>query len=129
MRQTIVAFQSAHRAGHTRLIALVPTIGMSGAPCLAPTAATSEAIRVMVKSAARQWGSDGITVNCIAVAPELFGIDAAVVGSVSIAPAALPTRGSVTDDLLPLIRLVASADAHHLTGATLTADGGLWMVP
>jgi len=28
---------------------------------------------------------------------------------------------------VPLIRMVASADAHHITGATLNADGGLWM--
>ena len=129
MRQAIVAFQQAHRAGHTRIIALVPTVGMSGAPRLAHTAATAEAIRVMVKSAARQWGSEGITVNCIAVAPELFGIDASVVGAVSIAPAAFATRGSVIDDVVPLILLVGSADAHHLTGATLTADGGVWMAP
>lgn len=129
MRETILAFQQAHREGHTRLLAVVPTIGMSGAPQLAHVAATAEAIRVMVKSAARQWGADGVTVNCIAIAPELFGIDDAVVGAVSIAPPALATRGSVNDDLVPLIRLVCSADAHHLTGATLSADGGIWMAP
>lgn len=127
MRETIVAFQRAHRAGHTRLIAVVPTIAMSGAPQLAHAAATAEAIRVMVKSAARQWGADGVTVNCIAIAPELFGIDPGAVGSVSIAPPALASRGSVVDDLVPLIRLAASADAHHITGATLNADGGVWM--
>ena len=44
-----------------------------GAPALAHTAATAEAIRVLVKSAARQWGANGTTVNCIAVAPQLFG--------------------------------------------------------
>lgn len=127
MRQTIVAFQTAHRSGHTRLIAVVPTIGMSGAPQLAHAAATAEAIRVMVKSAARQWGADGVTVNCIAIAPELFGIDADAVGAVSIAPPALASRGSVLDDIVPLIRLTTSTDAHHITGATITADGGIWM--
>ena len=30
MRETILAFQQAHRAGHTRLLAVVPTIGMRG---------------------------------------------------------------------------------------------------
>jgi 3-oxoacyl-[acyl-carrier protein] reductase len=102
---------------------------MSGAPRLGHVAATSEAIRVMVKSAARQWGADGITVNCIAVAPELFGIDSAAVGSVSLAPAALGTTGSVGDDIAPLIELISSGRAHHITGATLTADGGVWMAP
>jgi 3-oxoacyl-[acyl-carrier protein] reductase len=129
MRQTITAFQQAHQAGHTRIIALVPTIGMSGAPQLAHTAATAEAIRVMVKSAARQWGADGITVNCIAIAPSLFGIDATAVGAVSIAPPALASCGTLIDDIAPLIRLASSSEAHHLTGATLTADGGIWMAP
>lgn len=129
MRQTIMAFQQAHHARHTRLIAVVPTIGMSGAPQLAHAAATAEAVRVMVKSAARQWGSDGMTVNCIAIAPELFGIDPTAVGAVSIAPPALATGGSLVDDVVPLIRLVSSADAHYITGATLTADGGVWMAP
>src|SRR5688572_28683762 len=59
MREAIAGFQGAHRAKHARLIALVPTIGMSGAATLAHAAATAEAIRVMVKSAARQWGADG----------------------------------------------------------------------
>lgn len=127
MRHAIASFQQAHRAGHTRLVAVVPTIGMSGAPGLGHAAATAEAIRVMVKSAARQWGADGMTVNCIAVAPELFGIDPEVVGAVSLAPPALASVGSVVDDIVPLIRLVASGDAHHITGATLTADGGIWM--
>ena len=127
MRHAIAAFQAAHRAGHRRLIALVPTLGMSGAAGLAHAAATAEAVRVMVKSAARQWGADGMTVNCIAVAPELFGIDPAAVGAVSLAPPALSTTGTVADDIVPLIRLVAAADAHYITGATLTADGGVWM--
>ena len=127
MQEAIESFQAAHRARHERLIALVPTIGMSGAAGLAHVAATAEAVRVMVKSAARQWGADGMTVNCIALAPELFGIDPAAVGAVSIAPLALAGKGSVADDVVPLIRMVASADAHHMTGATLNADGGLWM--
>jgi 3-oxoacyl-[acyl-carrier protein] reductase len=127
MREALAAFQNAHQARHERLIALVPTIGMSGAAGLAHIAATAEAVRVMVKSAARQWGADGMTVNCIALAPELFEIDADAVGAVSLAPLALAAKGSVVDDIVPLIRMVAGADAHHMTGATLNADGGLWM--
>lgn len=127
MRRAITAFQIAHQAGHQRLIAIVPTIGMSGAACLGHAAATAEAIRVMVKSAARQWGTSGMTVNCIAVAPELFGIGAGDVGTVSLAPPALARAGTATDDIVPLIRLVGSEDSHHITGATLTADGGVWM--
>jgi 3-oxoacyl-[acyl-carrier protein] reductase len=129
MQAAIGAFQRAHRAGHSRVIAIVPTIGMSGAPTLAHAAATAEAVRVLAKSAARQWGADGITVNCIAVAPAHFGIDDSVVGPVSIAPAALASVGDIVSDIVPLIRMLAADDAHHVTGATLTADGGVWMSP
>ncbi len=129
MLAAIGAFQRAHRAGHSRVIAIVPTIGMSGAPTLAHASATAEAVRVLVKSAARQWGRDGITVNCIAVAPSLFGIDERIVGAVSIAPPALASAGDIVSDIVPLIRMLAANDAHHVTGATLTADGGLWMSP
>ncbi len=129
MRHAIVSFQAAHRAGHQRIIAIVPTIAMSGAPRLAHVAATAEAIRLLVKSAARQWGADGITVNCIAVSPSLFGISPEAVGAVSLAPPALASAGSLANDIIPLIALLAGAGAHHLTGSTLTADGGVWMAP
>jgi 3-oxoacyl-[acyl-carrier protein] reductase len=127
MQEAILAFQRAHAAAHHRLIAIVPTIGMSGAPGLGHSAATAEAIRVLVKSAARQWGADGMTVNCVALAPELFGIDAAEVGAVSLAPPALSGTGSIADDVVPIVRMLAGRDSHHITGATLTADGGVWM--
>ena len=58
---------------------------------------------------------------------ELFGLDPDVVGTVSLAPLALGRTGTVADDIAPLIRMLAGADSHHLTGATLNADGGLWM--
>ncbi len=57
---------------------MTPTTGMSGGDHYAATAATAEAVRVLVKSAARQWGADGVTVNAVAVGPHLFGIDTTV---------------------------------------------------
>ena len=129
MRRAIGAFQTAHRASHERIIVIVPTIGMSGARGLAHAAATAEAMRALVKSAARQWGADGITVNTIAVAPALFGIDAAAVGPVSLAPPALASPITATDDIAPIVAMLASRAAHSVTGATLTADGGVWMSP
>jgi NAD(P)-dependent dehydrogenase (short-subunit alcohol dehydrogenase family) len=80
---------------------------------------------VLVKSAARQWGSDGITVNAVAVAPRLFGIDEAVAGAQSIAPPALAEGG----DPAAVITFLCSAAAGGVTGTTITADGGVWMSP
>ena len=85
-----------------RVVVVVPTAAMAGAPGFAATAAAAEAHRLLVKAVARQWGEDGIGLNVVAV------------------------------DLAALGRLViwlVTRDASALTGATLTADGGIWMAP
>lgn len=123
MRVVIEELQRAHADGCRRIVVVVPTTGMSGGAEHAAVAATSEAARVLVKSAARQWGSDGVTVNAVALDPEVFGIDTAVTGPVSIAPRAL--EGAV--DPSGTISFLCSDAAGHVTGQTVVCDGGLWM--
>lgn len=125
MRATVQSMIEAHRRGARRIVVVTPTTGMSGGDHYAPTAATAEAVRVLVKSAARQWGADGVTVNAVAVAPRLFGIDESVAGEVSLAPPALADGG----DPAAVIAFLVSPAASGVTGATITADGGVWMSP
>lgn len=125
MRAVITAMVEAYRRGARRIVVVTPTTGMSGGDQYAATAAAAEGVRVLVKSAARQWGTDGITVNAVAVAPHLFGIDESVAGEVSLAPPALADGG----DPAAVIAFFASPDASGVTGATVTADGGVWMSP
>jgi 3-oxoacyl-[acyl-carrier protein] reductase len=125
MRDVIRRMIDARAKGANRIVVVTPTTGMSGGDQYAATAATAEAVRVLVKSAARQWGSDGITVNAVAVAPRLFGIDEAVAGAQSIAPPALAEGG----DPAAVITFLCSAAAGGVTGTTITADGGVWMSP
>jgi 3-oxoacyl-[acyl-carrier protein] reductase len=125
MRAVIGAVVDAHRQGKRRIVVVTPTTGMSGADRYAATAATAEAVRVLVKSAARQWGADGITVNAVAVAPRLFGVDESVAGAVSLAPPALADGG----DPAAVIEFLMSPAAAGVTGTTITADGGVWMSP
>ena len=77
MRGALTLCQALHptlaRSGRGRVVFVIPTLGMSGAAELAPLATVSEGVRIFAKSTARQWGQDGITVNCVAVAPELAG--------------------------------------------------------
>lgn len=131
MRSTLFVLQSGYarmegRGG--RFVLVTPTVSMSGAASLAPYTALLEAQRVLAKSAARQWGVAGITVNCIAPAPEHvpIGVDSM---TVSLAPPAFGGPGDVRRDLGPLAVFLASDEAHYLTGATLNADGGVWMSP
>jgi len=118
--------QMRGRGGH--VLVVTPTISMSGAPRLAPYAAALEGQRLLAKSAARQWGADGIRVNCLAPAPEQVPIGVQSL-DVSLAPAALGGPGDPERDLGPVAVFLAGDDAHFVTGATVGVDGGVWMAP
>ena len=127
MRRSLWLCQALHPhlAGRDgRVVFCTPTLSMSGAPGYAALAAAVEGQRLLAKSAARQWGADGITVNCIAPDPALLGIDA---GEVALSAPALGRVGDPAEDLAPIVAFLCSPASHFLTGATLTADGGSWM--
>ena len=123
MQDVIVGLQGAHARGAKRIVVVVPTTGMSGGSHYATTAALAEAARVLVKSAARQWGASGITVNAVAVDPGVFGLDPEVSGPVSIAPRALEGPADST----AVVQWLCSSAAAHVTGQTIVCDEGLWM--
>ena len=123
MQRVIGALQQAHADGCVRIVVVVPTSGMSGAALHVAHAALAEAVHILVKSAARQWGVRGITVNTVAVDPSWFDIDPMVAGPVSIAPRAL----SRDADPLGAIGWLCGESAADVTGQTIVCDGGLWM--
>lgn len=123
MQSVIGALQEAHSTSCERIVVVVPTTGMSGGSCYAPQAALAESARILVKSAARQWGASGITVNAVAVEPHWFAIDSSVSGPVAIAPR------SLSRDVSPIgiVNWLCSAASGDVTGQTIVCDGGLWM--
>jgi NAD(P)-dependent dehydrogenase (short-subunit alcohol dehydrogenase family) len=113
-----------------RVVVVVPTVAMAGAPGFAATAAAGEAHRQLAKSVARQWGEDGISVNVAALDLAVLAPTTPDLPPVSLSPPALGP-GAV-GDLAAVGRLVTwlvSDGASALTGATLSADGGIWMAP
>ena len=117
-----------HLGSGGRVVHVVPTSAMGGAPGFAATATAAEGIRALNKSVARQWGPDGITTTVVAVAPELlFGPVARSSGGALSGPA-LGRTGRV-DDLAGIIDVLTSPDAAFTTGSTIVADGGTWMAP
>ncbi|HVM66583.1 MAG TPA: SDR family oxidoreductase [Acidimicrobiales bacterium] len=113
-----------------RVIIVVPTIGMAGAPGLAAFAAAAEAQRLLVKSAARQWGAEGVAMNV--VAPDLAALAPGAAGLPSVSLSAPALGDEAVGDLSSIAQLVCAIalDATAaLTGATLSADGGTWMAP
>lgn len=120
--------QMAGRGG--RIIFSTPTVSMSGAAGLVAYTAAVEGQRLLAKSAARQWGSQGITVNCVAPAPAAGGVDET--GGRAHLPLNPPPLGGPGDpetDLGPVVVFLASDAGHFVTGATISLDGGVWMAP
>ncbi|MBC8364338.1 MAG: SDR family oxidoreductase [Actinobacteria bacterium] len=117
-----------HLGPGSRVVHVVPTSAMGGAPGFAATATAAEGIRALNKSAARQWGADGITATVVAAAPELLiGPAANSAGGALTGPALGRTGGA--EDLAGIIDTLASPDAAFTTGSTIVADGGTWMAP
>ena len=105
------------------IILLTPTAGLVGEAGFVPIATAAEGMRSLAKSAARQWGAHGITVNCIAVPLELLGA--------SVPPPVNPPalgRTATVDDIARAITALTARDAAAITGATIPVDGGVVML-
>lgn len=105
------------------IVLTTPTIGQSGGARYAHWSAAAEGVRVLAKSAARQWGADRIAVNAIAFDPAFALADPSAVGAVSIASPALPAD---IDEVARFVVAIATGP-RTATGQTITADGGVWM--
>jgi 3-oxoacyl-[acyl-carrier protein] reductase len=101
-------------------------VGLAGAAGLGPYAAAAEGVRVLARSAARQWGPDGIRVNVVVPAPEHepTGVTST---ELALSPAALGGPGDPATDLAPVVAWLLGDAAHFVTGVTVPADGGVWM--
>ena len=114
------------------VVALGPALSLPGAGRLAALSAAVEGQRGLVKSVARQWGGRGITVNWVAAAPRALSPLFETL-PLPVKPDAVMValgRGPALDQgLAGLVDYLGSPDGRALTGATLVADGGEWMVP
>jgi NAD(P)-dependent dehydrogenase (short-subunit alcohol dehydrogenase family) len=104
-----------------QIVLLVPTIAVLGAADFVPFSAVGEGARSLVK-AARSWGSQGITVNCLALTQEQLapGIDGQV--TETRVPQALKTP-DLESDVAGFIAPLAVGPAV-VTGTTMMLDGG-----
>jgi 3-oxoacyl-[acyl-carrier protein] reductase len=129
MWQALTVLQTARASMKTaggRIVVVLPTIGLAGAACQLDYATAVEGIRALAKSAARQWGSEGIGVNMVAAPVRLFKPD---VDSSHLTAAAVPDDESLMHSVVETVGFLLRADVKHLTGETIVVDGGSVMAP
>ena len=135
LRTTRHCLQAAWRTlgGRPARIVLVgPNLSLTGAAGLTALSALSEGQRGLMKSAARQWGGQGIQLNWLGVDTQVFANElnnAMLAQSPEMGtPAPALGRAPQLSDGVPQT-LALLLGAHALTGASIPVDGGYWMVP
>jgi 3-oxoacyl-[acyl-carrier protein] reductase len=115
------------RAG--RIISITSVVGSSGNPGQANYAAAKAGVAGLTRALAREIGSRGITVNC--VAPGFIDTDmtkalpeaqrSALLGQIPLG------RLGQVDDVAAAVVFLASPGAAYVTGTTLHVNGGMYM--
>ena len=108
-------------SGEGRVINFGSMAGVVGLVGYGPYNMAKEAVRALTRTAAREWGTDRITVNNVLPVADTWGAAAA---DMPPPTNALVRFGSPEEDIAPVVLFLASKDAQFLTGYSLTPDGG-----
>jgi NAD(P)-dependent dehydrogenase (short-subunit alcohol dehydrogenase family) len=116
--------------GWGRIVNFASSMGITGGTGFGAYNASKEAIRALTRTAAREWASDGIVVNCIAPAAADHHGDAAKQSEgyrVFVENCPMGRQGDPETDIGPLAWFLCSDACRYLTGHTFMADGGAFM--
>ncbi|MDN3545701.1 3-oxoacyl-ACP reductase FabG [Kinneretia asaccharophila] len=112
-----------------RIISITSVVGASGNPGQANYAAAKAGVAGMTRALARELGSRGITVNC--VAPGFIATDmtevlpeaqkAALLGQIPLGRLGAP------EEIAAAVAFLASSGAGYITGTELHVNGGMFM--
>ncbi len=135
-RGTLYFMQAAYpflAKSRGRIINIGSASGLQGAAGLGAYGAAKEAIRALSKTAAHEWGRDGINVNIICPLANSPGVAAMIEHSPDFekqvtAGQPLGRIGDCEDDIGPVAVFLASEDSRYVTGHTIAADGGSYMI-
>lgn len=114
------------------IVAMGPALSLAGAEQLVALSTALEGQRGLVKSAARQWGRCTQTVNWVAVAPRALSPlfeDLPLPVKPDAVQVALGRGPTLQEGVAGVLDFLGSPAGRALTGATLIADGGEWMLP
>ena len=114
------------------VVLIGPSLSLVGCPQLVALTTLLEGQRGLMKSVARQWGSEGVSLNWIAVAPRSLSPvfdEAPLAAKPDAVSVALGRPLDLRSEIAPIIGFLGSPAGRRITGMTLTLDGGEWMVP
>jgi len=111
--------------GGGRVVNIASGAGVIGANNYGAYAMSKEALRALTRTAAREWGKDGITVNSVCPLGLTDALALAIERGFDAVPATpIPRYGSPSEDIAPTVLFLASDESRYVTGYTLMADGG-----
>ncbi len=115
-----------------RLILISSPSGVEGSHTLPLYSPVKAAQRGLAKSLAREWGSVGITVNCIAPVAETPALQSAFLSNPQLKSrlegrTPLGRIGDPERDTGAVAAFLASDDGSYVTGQTIVVDGGHFM--
>jgi len=116
-----------------RVINVASGAGLQGLAGQAAYGAAKEAIRALSKTAAREWGPEGINVNVLCPFAKSPGVEKLLelrpeMEKHMTAGNPIARIGDCETDIGPVAVFLASDDSRYVTGHTLPADGGGVMV-
>jgi len=104
-------------SGDGRVINLGSAVGVLGMLEYDPYGMAKEAVRSLTRTAAREWGKDGITVNNLLPIADTSGSDRPPLPNVA------DRNGLPAEDIAPVALFLASPDSRFITGTSISADG------
>jgi 3-oxoacyl-[acyl-carrier protein] reductase len=129
-RLSKACLRTMSKARKGRIVNIASVVGVMGNAGQTNYAASKAGMMGFTKSLAREVGSRGITVNC--VAPGFIETDMtrslgdaqreALVGGIPLARLGSP------EDVAAAVLFLVSPDAGYITGETLHVNGGMYMV-
>jgi NAD(P)-dependent dehydrogenase (short-subunit alcohol dehydrogenase family) len=113
-----------------RIVNFASSMGITGGTGFAAYNASKEAVRALTRTAAREWGIDGIVVNAIAPAAATHHGEAGKQSEgyrIFIENCPMKRQGDPELDIGPIAWFLCSDACRYLTGHTFMADGGAFM--
>ena len=114
--------------GWGRIVNFGSSAGVEGHAGQAPYAAVKEGVRALTRVAAREWGKEGITCNCICPSAYTRTVRAYAEANPEVyakIQKAIPLgrTGDPDADIAPIVLFLCSDDSQYVTGQTYAADG------